>query len=248
MQNAYAVLGVPRTATVSEIKRAFRKKAKLLHPDASPSHEAEFRLLVQAYEILTDARQRSIFDGASSARGWTRRERKTSSFDYREWLLGRADDESRAKLIFFDLMHRREDDAVAEFKRMNMTRSGFSLCDWFAREDFMDYGFILAEELVLRREYYDAALLLEQIIRMERGFPYFRLFFPEVLGLALDVLQNKIEGAVSDELALDAWERALELGLGRKTDTELLTRMASAYARIGDHMTARMCMQAAGAV
>lgn len=112
----------------------------------------------------------------------------------------------------------------------------------------MDYGFILAEELVLRREYYDAALLLEQIIRMERGFPYFRLFFPEVLGLALDVLQNKIEGAVSDELALDAWERALELGLGRKTDTELLTRMASAYARIGDHVTARMCMQAAGAV
>ena len=68
------------------------------------------------------------------------------------------------KLIFFDLMHNREDEAVAEFKQMNMSCVGFSLKKWFTREDFMDFGYILAEELAIRCEYYDAIILLEQII------------------------------------------------------------------------------------
>ena len=42
--------------------------------------------------------------------------------------------------------------------------------------DFMDYGYILAEELVIRGEYYDAFLLLEQIIKMEYSYQYFYIF------------------------------------------------------------------------
>lgn len=87
------------------------------------------------------------------------------------------------------------------------------------REDFMDYGFILCEELVLHEEYYDAFVLLEQIIRMEYSFSYFRLFFPEVMDLARTVLKYRLEGNVADELCLDAWERALELNFGNSDDS-----------------------------
>ena len=142
-------------------------------------------------------------------------------------------------------MHNREDDAVAEFKRMNMEHTGFRLAKWFTREDFMDYGFILAEELVLRQEYYDAFLLLEQIIRMEYSYEYFRHFFPEVLDLARLVLKTRIEGKISDELSLDAWERALELRFGKKDDAFFLRKMALAYKRLGDTKTARACEEAA---
>lgn len=249
MQDCYKILGVRHDATAAEIKRAYRQKAKLLHPDASQNAETteEFRELVKAYEILSDVKQRSLFDESFfMKRAGAKYNKSLNSFDYRAWLLKRTDEESRAKLIFFDLMHNHEDEAVAEFKRMSMSHVNFRLSRWFTRENFMDYGFILAEELVLRQEYYDAFILLEQIIRMEYSFPYFRLFFPEVMELTANVLKNHLEGKIADELALDCWERALELGFGRSNDSKFLQKMAAAYKRMGDISTARICEEEAG--
>ena len=248
MEDCYKILGVRHDATAAEIKRAYRQKAKLLHPDASQNTETteEFRRLVKAYEILSDVKQRSLFDESYfMRRAQSRYNRSVNSFDYRKWLSARTDEESRAKLIFFDLMHNREDEAVAEFKKMSMNHAGFRLAKWFTREDFMDYGFILAEELVLRQEYYDAFILLEQIIRMEYSYQYFRLFFPEVMELAASVLKNHLEGKIADELALDCWERALELGFGKSNDAHFLRKMAAAYRRMGDVATARICEEEA---
>ena len=236
------------SASASEIKRAYRKKAKELHPDTSRSSESvteEFRRLVRAYEILSDAHQRSIFDSSFTHRRAANPFRSEHSFDYREWLSARPDEESRAKLILFDLLHLREDDAVAEFVRMSSEHADFSLAKWLTREDFMDFGFILCEELVMRAQYYDAAVLLIQIVEMEYRFSYFKHFFPEVVLLARSVLLNKLEGAVSDELALDAWERALELDLGSSDDAALLVKMAGAYIRMDDAYTARICLEEA---
>ncbi len=242
MEDPYKVLGISSDSTAAEIKRAYRQKAKLLHPDVSNAESTEkFRELVRAYEILSDAKQRSLFDESFFMRRGAKAYRSTSSFDYRKWLSARTDEESRSKLIFFDLMHNREDDAVAEFKKMSMNHAGFRLAKWFTREDFMDYGFILAEELVFRQEYYDAFVLLEQIIRMEYSYTYFRHFFPEVLDLARIILKNHLEGRVNDELALDSWERALELGFGNADDSVFLQKMAAAYRRLGDENTARIC-------
>ncbi|HBG65767.1 MAG TPA: molecular chaperone DnaJ [Treponema sp.] len=243
MRDCYKILGVPHTATVAEIRRAYHRKAKLLHPDITHAESDSFRELVQAYETLSDIKSRSLFDEAYAYRNYGQGARQAGSFNYRDWLLERDDDESRSKLIFFDLTHHCEDSAVQEFKRMNMTRPGFRLARWFTREDFMDYGFILAEELVLRQEYYDAVILLEQIIRMEYSFRYFKLFFPEVLSLARHILRNNIENSVSEELAIDAWERALDLQFGKKDDSFFLQKMADAYERIGDPRTAAICRE-----
>ena len=247
MEDCYKILGVRPGATVAEIRRAYRKKAKLLHPDTAGnlSDGAAFRELVKAYEILSDVRQRSLFDESYFYRYRSHSTRPSNSFDYRTWLLQRNDEESRAKLIFFDLLHSREEDAVREFVETCKSHSRFTLSDWFTREDFMDYGFILCEELVLHEEYYDAFVLLEQIIRMEYSFSYFRLFFPEVMDLARTVLKYRLEGNVADELCLDAWERALELNFGNSDDSFFLHKMAAAYRRIGDERTARICEEEA---
>lgn len=245
MINCYKILGVRHDATFAEIKRAYRQKAKVLHPDASHSSDSEqFRQLVNAYEVLSDARQRSIFD-ASFFTHFDFRIKPKEAFDYRAWLMQRTDYESRAKLIFFDLMHHREDEAVSEFKRMCMNHADFSLKHWFSREDFMDYGYILAEELTLRGEYYDAVVLLEQIIRMEYGFNYFRLFFPEVLDFTLSILKRHIDGCISDELAIDVWERALDMGFSDEENSFFLKKMACAYRRIGDIRTSSICLEEA---
>jgi molecular chaperone DnaJ len=60
----YDVLGVGRSATGDEIKKAFRKKAKLVHPDTNsdPNAAEEFKLLGEAYEVLSDGQKRQLYD------------------------------------------------------------------------------------------------------------------------------------------------------------------------------------------
>jgi curved DNA-binding protein CbpA len=61
----YAELGVLQTATVAEIRRAYRQLARRHHPDLNPGDQtaaARFRAITAAYEVLTDAAQRQDYD------------------------------------------------------------------------------------------------------------------------------------------------------------------------------------------
>src|SRR5215470_699647 len=65
MRDPYDVLGVSKGASASEIKSAFRKRAKTLHPDANrqdPKAAARFAELNAAYEIIGDAGKRQAYD------------------------------------------------------------------------------------------------------------------------------------------------------------------------------------------
>lgn len=73
----YEVLGVGRNATDEDIRRAFRKLAKELHPDLNPQDAAaadRFKKVSAAYEILGDPPKRQLYDsGQIDARGEPRR-------------------------------------------------------------------------------------------------------------------------------------------------------------------------------
>ncbi|MCW2984348.1 MAG: hypothetical protein JWR63_1918 [Conexibacter sp.] len=61
----YDLLGVPRDADETTIKKAFRKLARELHPDVNrhdPDAEEKFKAAAEAYEILSDAERRATFD------------------------------------------------------------------------------------------------------------------------------------------------------------------------------------------
>src|SRR5512132_1079413 len=61
----YQVLGVDRSASDGEIKKAFRRLARELHPDVNahdPEAEEKFKEAAEAYEVLSDAERRRLYD------------------------------------------------------------------------------------------------------------------------------------------------------------------------------------------
>jgi molecular chaperone DnaJ len=63
-RDLYQVLGISRTATPEEIKSAYKKKAKTLHPDVNPNPKAaeEFAEAKQAFDVLSDPQKKSMYD------------------------------------------------------------------------------------------------------------------------------------------------------------------------------------------
>jgi len=60
----YALLKVRRDATQDEVKRAYRRLARELHPDVNPDPETQerFKEITQAYEVLSDTDKRRMYD------------------------------------------------------------------------------------------------------------------------------------------------------------------------------------------
>ena len=60
--NHYDTLGVDRTATQEEIKKAYRKLAKEYHPDRSGGDDSKFKKVAEAYDVIGDESKRSMYD------------------------------------------------------------------------------------------------------------------------------------------------------------------------------------------
>ena len=107
-QDYYETLGVARDASDAEIKRAYRQKAKELHPDRNPENrsraEEEFKRVAEAYEVLSDPHKHAQYDRyghAGPAQGFTFGDTDfhRARAAYREFGFGGVDD-------IFDLFFR----------------------------------------------------------------------------------------------------------------------------------------------
>ncbi|GHV32263.1 molecular chaperone DnaJ [Spirochaetia bacterium] len=236
MDNYYSLLGVRHTASFQEIKKAFREKAKRVHPDIAGRQaraargiaaEEEMRALINAYEVLSDESRRCEYDRAYGRFVGTYR------FDYRTFLREQPEDAaSQAKLIFFELFHREYDAALAVWE----ARGGlaFPLEKHLEREDWMDCALIMAEELEKRQRYYEAFMLLSALVREERRRPYFRHFMPEVETFLKELIRLRLRAAVDAETYLECMEILLELRFPPKDEARWMRSMAETLSGMGD--------------
>lgn len=239
MHNYYDLLGVSNDASSGEIKKAFREKAKRLHPDiAGKAAEAAMRKLLTAYEVLYNAERRYEYDRAYN------RFVKNAGFNYRTWLWEQGDDPaSQAKLVFFELLHLEEDEAIAIWRRNGGIN--FPMEHYLDRDDWLDCLFILAEELDRRQCCYEAFRLLAAIIQEERRLPYFKLFMEEIESYLKALVRFRLRPQVDDETWLGCMETLLTLGFSARDEARWMRSMAETLLALGDETGARLVMREA---
>jgi curved DNA-binding protein CbpA len=231
-QDYYTLLGISSEASPAEIKRAYRKRLKDLHPDLNPdSGTQDVDALVRAYRVLRDPQMREDYD---------RFQPKRSGFSFREFLKEQGDPRSIARLILHDLLNGFEEEACSIY--LEHKEHGFVLSNEFDREDYMDCAFILSEELLARGNYIDSMPLLIDLLRLEKKQAWFRHFFPEVLSfLAKSLVQAQHS---IDIQTLLAWtEECLGQNLPEKDAVVFLKLAAMWYIRCNELERARFYMQ-----
>jgi len=225
LNNHYKLLGIEPGASVSEIKKAFRKKAKKLHPDiAGTKHSEAMRKLLAAYHALLNIDSRFEFDRAYSAYA------DKSNFDYRTWLKERGDPQSMAKLIFYELMRLEEDRAI-EIWRENGGLF-FDLEKHMVRADWMDCQYILAEELDKRGFSFEAFKLITALLAEELRKPYFNLFTPEIYIYLKVMINKRLRSQVDDETWIDCMEALIGLGFSAHDENKFKSSIAKTLKEI----------------
>ena len=232
MINHYELLEIREDASTQEIKKAFRERAKRLHPDiAGETAAEEMRKLLAAYEILSDRNRRFEYD-----RAYTRfagHYRGKQRFDYRSFLRERKDDpESQARLIFFELLHLEEDAALAIWQEQGGL--GFPMERYLEREDWMDCTFILAEELTRRDRCYEAFVLLVKLVREERRLPYFKHFMEDVETFLKELVRLRLRQSVDPLTYVECMEELLDLGFSSRYEGRVMRSIAETLIYLGD--------------
>jgi len=211
LENHYELLGIRPGASAAEIKRAFRRKAKELHPDIAGSAHAEaMQRLLKAYETLSRLESRFAYDKAFSLYA------EKTGFDYRTWLNEQNDPASKAKLIFYELLRLKEERAIEVWRENGGL--GFPLDKYLEREDWMDCQYILAEELDKRDFSFEAFKLLAALLVEEARRPYFNLFTPEIKSYLKVIIKKKLRRQVDSETWIDCMETVIGIGFSQQDE------------------------------
>ncbi len=193
--------------------------------------------LLLAYETLMDPFRREEYDRRNFIF------QPELKFSYRAFLNSRPEDESlQSRLVFFDLLHHREGQALDLYDRL-MEHEGFGLDLYLDREDYMDCAFLLAEEYEHRLKFQPAVELLLDIVDFENDQPYFRHFFLDVTERLRTLVCFKMPSQLPASEVIDYLNRLIDLDLPAKDIAFYLKKSAELYLDIGDPVTATAYLQ-----
>ena len=219
----YKVLGISPKATREQIKRSFRQLAKESHPDTGIiGSEDRMRMLLEAYEILSDPQKRLKYDVT-----YERLFRKFV-FNYREFLRSRTEDnKSQAKLIIYDLLHSNDFDAISNYKKLKANKVDIE--KYMSHDEFMDCCFLLGEALERRGNLEEAVEFFSRVYLDEQKKPYFRHFIDEVIIHLKTITCIKMPKSLSEELAINYIISVIDLSIPPKETAYCYKRIAEIY-------------------
>ena len=103
----YQILGVERSASADDIRKAYRKLAMQFHPDRNPGNkqaEEKFKEINEAYQVLCDKDKRARYDQLGSAYfNWQQRGGSPGDFDWSQWFSGQGQPSGNVHVEYGDL-------------------------------------------------------------------------------------------------------------------------------------------------
>jgi curved DNA-binding protein len=117
----YKILGVERSASADDVRKAYRKLALKHHPDQNPGDrqaEDRFKDINEAYQVLGDPQKRSRYDQLGSAySGWQQRGGAPGGFDWSQWFTGQPGGTGGARVEYGDINDAFGQEAFSDFFR-----------------------------------------------------------------------------------------------------------------------------------
>jgi curved DNA-binding protein len=117
----YKVLGVERSASGDEVRKAYRKLAMQFHPDRNPNDkgaEEKFKEINEAYQVLSDPQKRARYDQLGSAySNWQQRGGTPGDFDWSQWSSGQPGSRRGGRMDYDDLNDLFGQDIFSDFFR-----------------------------------------------------------------------------------------------------------------------------------
>ena len=226
-QNYYEVLNIARTASQSDIKRAFRSLAKKYHPDTNPGQTKaaaeRLRDIIAAYRVLSNERERACYDVLMQT---------SPSFSQKS--PGQSSAMSaRARSILEDLLRGDGRRALTTYDEL-ATQNGFSLQTQIEIRDYLDCVFLLAEQMERVGRNRDAAALYEELYEREKEPPRHRYFFDEVKVRLKKLYSRKLPREArnsAEEIA--CYKRILQFEVDRSEKAFILKKIAEVYMKEG---------------
>jgi curved DNA-binding protein len=117
----YQILGVERSASADDVRKAYRKLALQYHPDRNPGDkqaEERFKDINEAYQVLSDSEKRARYDQLGSAySNWQQGGGRPGDFDWSQWFGGQPGGGGNVRVEYGDLNDLFGQDAFSDFFR-----------------------------------------------------------------------------------------------------------------------------------
>ena len=236
----YDVLDVERTASQTDIKRAFRKLAKRYHPDTNPGHSQaaakRLKQVMAAYRVLSNERERARYDVLL----------QTSPQFGDAAPFGRADTVSeRVREMLDDLLSGEGMRALAVYDDV-AAQEGFGLDNHLDTRDYLDCVFLLAEQLERVNRDREAVRLYEELYALEKEPPRHRYFFDTVKVRLKKLYSRKLpRDARTPEEEIHCYERILQFDVDRSEKAFILKKIAEVHLKVGETQEAKRVFQEA---
>ena len=226
-QNYYDVLNVQRTASQTDIKRAFRTLAKKYHPDTNPtkvkSAAKRLKEVIAAYRVLSNERERARYDVLM----------QTSPSSGHKVGGDASGMKARANSIIEDLLHGDGKRALSTYDEL-ASHNGFSLQGHLEIRDYLDCVFLLAEQMERTGRNRDAVALYEELYDREKEPPRHRYFFDEVKVRLKKLYSRKLpREARSSAEEIACYKRILQFEVDRSEKAFILKKIAEVHMREG---------------
>ncbi|MBI4583605.1 MAG: J domain-containing protein [Planctomycetes bacterium] len=251
----YEVLQVSKTATVEEIRKAFKRLVLKAHPDKNPNRQEwsgrKVKELFHAFEMIGDAERRRQYDELARQR----LEERIEGVKRQTWppptekdlfFFRKNDPECLALRILYLLLHQRGDEAEQLLTQSEQALGTDFLSEQLDRNDYLDCLFLLGEHLIKRKRFWEAHRRLVLLYRQERPMRFRRHYFELVVDALKSLYLRQLPRTLEPAALVEALQGALrELEWTPKELARLRLTLAKAFHAMGQKHRVEENLQAA---